>query len=336
MLQSRAIRKAQPTPGDVHVNRPLTNISVAFSQGAAGFIATTVFPVVPVASQSDQFFVFDRENWLVGGAQKRGPSAESAGGGYSVSTQNYRCDVWALHKDVGDQVRANSDTPLRPDQNATNWVTENMMITRDQEWAEKYFAASIWTNETDGVTGAPGANQFQFWDESGSTPILDIRAAMIGIKGSTGFKPNKLVLGAEVWNILIDHPDFLDRINQGQTPGGPALVMRQLLTQILELEDVVVAEAVVNSAVEGATESTDFIFGKSALLVHAAPNPGLEIPSAGYTFAWTGLLGAGASGTRISRFRMEEKKTDRIEGESAYEQNLVSADLGHFFATAIA
>jgi hypothetical protein len=28
-----------PTAGDVHVNRPLTNISIAYMQDAAGFVA---------------------------------------------------------------------------------------------------------------------------------------------------------------------------------------------------------------------------------------------------------------------------------------------------------
>ena len=334
MQQAVAIRKAQPTPGDVHVNRPLTNISVAFSQGADQFIAGRIFPEVPVANQSDLYYIYDRENWIVGGAQKRGPTAESAGGGWTQSTDNYRCDVWALHKDVGDQVRANADSPLRPDTDATQWVTENMLITRETEWATNFFATGVWGTEQAG-DATPTGTQFLFWSTVLSTPIEDIRAAKLSMLATTGKRANKLVVGPETWNVIVDHPDFIARINGGATTSQIAMVTRAQVAAILEIDEILVAEGVVNSANEGATESTGFILGKHALLVYAAPNPGLQIASAGYTFAWNGLLGAGASGTRISRFRMESIKSDRIEGESAYAHKVVAAELGHFFLNAV-
>ena len=68
-----------------------------------------------------------------------------------------------------------------------------------------------------------------------------------------------------------------------------------------------------------------------ALLVYAAPRPSLMAPSGGYTFSWTGLMGAGAMGGRISRFRMPHLKSDRVEMEMAFDHQLVSADLGYYF-----
>ena len=58
-------------------------------------------------------------------------------------------------------------------------------------------------------------------------------------------------------------------------------------------------------------------------------------PSGGYTFSWTGAIGAGDSGGRISRFRLEQLKSDRVEIEMAFDQKLVSADLGYRFDTPI-
>ena len=48
----------QPYSGQVHVDRPLTNISVAYLQNDNDYIADKVFPVVPVMKQSDRFFVY--------------------------------------------------------------------------------------------------------------------------------------------------------------------------------------------------------------------------------------------------------------------------------------
>ena len=49
-----------PSRGDVHVNRPLTNISIAFLQTQEAFVADRVFPNIPVTKQSDLFFTIDR------------------------------------------------------------------------------------------------------------------------------------------------------------------------------------------------------------------------------------------------------------------------------------
>jgi hypothetical protein len=59
------------------------------------------------------------------------------------------------------------------------------------------------------------------------------------------------------------------------------------------------------------------------------------VPSAGYTFTWSGLLGSNVLGTRISRFRMEHLKSDRIEIEQAFDHKKVAADLGGFFLNAV-
>ena len=71
--------------------------------------------------------------------------------------------------------------------------------------------------------------------------------------------------------------------------------------------------------------------GNSALLCYSAPNPGLLTPSAGYTFMWTGVSGGLGTTVGVSRFRMEELKADRVEGEIAFDNKVVGADLGYFW-----
>jgi len=94
--------------------------------------------------------------------------------------------------------------------------------------------------------------------------------------------------------------------------------------------------AVENTASEGATDVNAFIGGKSAALVYAAPSPGLMVPSAGYTFTWTGWFGAEDVGSRIKTFRMEPEEQLRVEIQNAYDMKQVSLDMGVFFATAVA
>lgn len=329
----------KPTPSDVHVNTPLTNISVAYLQSQSEFIADKVFPVVPVSHQSDRYYTYSRGDFNRDEAQLRAPSTESAGGGYTVdNTPNYYCNVYAFHKDIDDQLRANADNVLNLDNEATAFVTHKMLIKRERIWATKYFNTGIWSNNRAGASSNPsaGTSVYHWSDYTNSDPITDIRNLKVEIKKNTGFTPNKLVLGEQVYAALIDHPDLLDRVKYGQTAGKPAQLNKELLAQILELDEILVGGSIYNTAKEGQAESSSFILGKHALLVYAAPTPGLMTPSGGYTFSWTGYLGAGAFGNRMKKFRMDSIHSDRIEGEMAFDCKLVGADLGCFFNGIIA
>jgi hypothetical protein len=88
---------------------------------------------------------------------------------------------------------------------------------------------------------------------------------------------------------------------------------------MFDIPRVMVAKAVKATNNEGATEAYSFAFGKGALLAHIAPQPGLLTPSAGYTFAWTGVSGGLGATIGTSQFRMESIKADRVEAEMAWD-----------------
>lgn len=325
----------QPTPGDVHVNAPLTNISIAMLQSAGNFIGTRAFPNIPVSKQSDAYYSYDRGYFNRDEMAERAPGTESEGSGYAVDADNtYFCKVYAFHKDVPDQMRANADAALNPDREATTFVTQKALIKREKLFSDAYMQAGVWTNQRTGHASTEDATNTVFWDNTASDPINRVRDWKRTVLESTGFEPNKLVLGKKVYDVLLDHPDIIDRLKYGQTAGSPAMANREKLAQLFEIDEILVSKAISNTAKEGAANAHSFIIGKHALLCYAAPAPGLMTPSAGYTFSWTGYLGAGAEGTRIKQFRMENLESDRVEIQMAMTCKLIAADLG-FFANAI-
>src|SRR5258706_7929665 len=123
---------AEPTLTQVHVNRPLTNISQAYMQDSTDYIADKIFPIVPVQKQSDRYFVYTKGDWFRDETQVRAPATESAGGGYGLdNTPSYYAPLYAFHKDVDPQVRANSDVPLNADRDATLFITHRMLLKRE-------------------------------------------------------------------------------------------------------------------------------------------------------------------------------------------------------------
>jgi hypothetical protein len=317
----------QPTTNDVHVDAILTNISVAYIQDQGNFIANQVFPSVPVEKQSDKYFKYTKGDWFRDEAQLRAPSTESAGSGYSLSTDTYSTSVYAFHKDVDDQVRANADNPLNPDRDATTFVTQRMLLRQEIDWNTNYFTTGIW--DTDVV----GGSDFTVWSNyTSSDPIEDIETGKSTMLTNTGFMPNTLVLGYDVFRQLRHHPDIVDRIKYTSSE-VPA---EGILSRLFGVDRVLVTRGIKNSGAEGAADSFAQIHGKNAALYYVAPSPGLLTPSAGYQFAWRGVSDGMGQNIGISRFRMPELRADRIEAQMAWDYKVVSTDLGYFFSACVA
>lgn len=320
----------QPTTGSVHISAPLTNISVAYMQDQSRFIATKVFPIVPVGKQTDKYYKYTKADWFRDEAQRRAPATESEGSGYGITSDSYSCDIYAFHKDVDDHTRKNADAGINLDADATRFVTTRLLIRQEKLWTADAFATSIW------ATDVTGGTDFVQWDDKLSDPIADVETGRRTILASTGYMPNKLVIGYDVYKALKHHPDILARIQYGGTAGQPAMVNTRILAEIFELEEVLVCSAIENTAVEGATATMAFIQGKHALLCYSTPTPGLMEPTAGYTFSWREVSGGLGADLAISKMRMDLKKADRVEGEIALDNKIVATDLGYFFASAVA
>ena len=318
-----------PKMQDAHIDRAMTNISVSYLQDASNFVADKVFPIVPVKRQSDVFYIYNKGDFMRDEAQLRGAASESAGGDYGVEASSpYYCRKHAFHKDVTPEERANYDEPLDADMDATDFVSQKMLIRREMAWTDTFFKAGVWGTEYEGAAAA-AEGKLVYWNQPTSTPIQDVTNAGVEMAAATGVKPNVLLLSPKAFNALKNHDDILDRIRYTQK----GIVTADLLATLFEVDKVLVGWGVVNSAAKGTADDVDFIMGKHALLCYANPRPALKKPSAGYIFSWTGLEGAGTYGNRIVRLPMDilGLGTERIEGEIAFDCKQVCKDLGVFF-----
>jgi len=324
---------SQPTLNQVHANRPLTNLTIGWMQNQDHFIAHRVFPNVPVTHRSDDYYVWDRGSFNMDRAKKRAPATRAAFAGVGLSTDTYSVDVWALSDTIPDQIRDNADVAINLEQTKARALMNNMLISKESDWASKYFASGIWATDIAGNASPSGA-QALFWNNAASTPIEDIRAARTVMLESTGVMPNTMTVSQKVMDALVDHPDIVDRIKYSGGVGNqnPARTTVQALSQLFEIERILVSRGTVNTSPEGVAASNSFIAGNNALLTYSSGTPGIMEASAGYTFSWTGYLNGGNEfGVAMRNWRDEPIRADWVEAEMAYQHKLTAADLGYMF-----
>jgi hypothetical protein len=302
-------------------------------QRAENFIADKVFPVVPVDKQSDKYFVYDKNDWLRDEAQVRTDGTESVGSGYNIATATYYADVFAIHKDIGDQTRANADAPINVDREAAEFVTHRLLTRREIQFNNDFMTTGKWASDVTGVAASPTTGQTIQWsDYTNSDPIEDIERGKAGILSVTGLEANTLVLGYDVFRSLKNHPDLVDRIKYTSSQ----TITEDMLARMFDIERVLVSKSVKATNREGATGAYGFTTGKTALLAHVAPQPGILTPSAGYTFSWTGVSQGMGLTIGTSSFRLESLRATRVEAELAFDNKVVANDLGYFWNTIVA
>ncbi len=334
---------AMLTPSAVHIDAPLTNLTVAFLQDANGFIADRVFPKVSVSKKTDKYYIYNRADFnRTGQVQARAPRTQAPRVGMTLSQDTYSADVYSLATDYDFFTLANEDAALDIRAAGAQMLTHQLLIDREIKWANTYFAGGVWGTDWDGVASSPSASQVIQWsDYTNSTPITDVTRIMRTVQlKSGGFKPNVMVVGKEVRDTLVNHPTILARLNGGATVTNTALVTDAKLAEIFGVEEFMVMETVKNTAAEGLTESNAFIGGKLAGFYYRPRSSGLMIPSAGYTFTWDELEGASGHGIAIKSYRGDYLAIDGVaevlEANLAYDHKVVSADLGAVIDSVIA
>ena len=320
-----------PTQSALHVNRPLTDVLIAYTQDEMAFAAGRVFPEVGVQKASDIIPQWDRGDMLRDEMQRRAPTAKFARAGLrNDNTLSYSVETFGLEFPVDDDIRANQDEPYDLDEAAAVYLGQKILIKRELEFVTRAFTTGIWTGSSTG-TDLTGGTNFGKWNDATSTPIEDVKTQKRAILEETGRMPNVLVVGQAGWDALSEHPDIVDRLSIAQT----RVVTRDLVASLMEIDEVVVSMATRNTAQEGLTTDGSLIFGSNALLVYRPPagQRNAYLPAAGYTFAWRPFTPLGS--TAVSTYRDETIKSDIHRVEAAWDIKVVGPALGAFFSGVI-
>lgn len=316
----------QPNARDLHIDAYLTNVLVGYKNPA--YIASQIFPRVPVQKQSDIIPAVNQSSFFRDEAQLRAIGTKSQGSGWTNdNTNKYFCDRYSFRREIPDDLRDNTDQPFNLDVISSESALDKILMRRERDFTTSFMVTSKWGTDVTGGSTVP------VWsDYAASTPFVDLTTYDDTIEGSVGQTANTLVLGKQVWSKLKWHPDLVDTIKYTERGiPGP-----DLLAAAAEIDKVLIGKAIYTTSPEGTAEASVVytrIWGKNALLAYVPDAPSLMTPAAGYTFVWERVANADAY---IKRMRDEEREVDIVEANGYFDQKLVVKNAGVFFSGIVA
>ena len=270
-----------PEMKELQISGPLANVSIAYRNKT--YIADRMFNILDNVAPKAKIARYLKGAWFRDEAGIRGPGARANRGGYPVDYLDIATKEYAFAKEVTDEDRRNAlvqgAPPLKPEQDALEYATDKIDLKK-----ERRVASLVITGTWSGVAGEDAAG---LWAAgTGNTFLTDVRARIETIRANTGLKPNVLELDFGTYNSLKEESTVLDKIKYTER----GVLTKELIAAILELEEVIIGEAIYSTAKEK-KDGTDFTAanvweknaGKgSAFLFYRPPAPGLKVPAAGY------------------------------------------------------
>ena len=326
----------QIAKGAFRPHTALTNMALAYYQNASNYFAKAIFPVCRVNLSSDNYYIFNKEDLLRDSWQRKPAYGQVMPAVVSEHTETYAVQVDQMIMGI-DQIRQ-TDLQRRqgpaikdPRQQRTKTIAEQANIHQDRMFAEKYFKAGVWANEWTGKddTNVSGKEFIKFSNHN-SDPIKFVADQKTAMHQQTGRTPNKLAIGANVFDALRFHPAILERVKFGGSTANPAQVTKNVLAQLFEVEELVVLMSIYNQAKQGAEADMNFIGDPNALLLaYATDAPSIDEPSAGYIFTWD-MLGDGQILPIIHRVKDDATHSEEVEGLMACDMKKTADDLAVF------
>lgn len=273
-----AARTYAASDRDWHIDAALTEISIQFTLDPADFVAPQILPVVPVGKQYDRYYIWDREYWFRIPRTKRAPATEPNYVEFGVSSAAYHCNNYMLAGRIPYEDLSNADDALEIETSTARGLSQLLAL----DWEKR--VADLLTTITNAGSGRTYTGTDRWDDYGNSNPIADVTTGKAWMRLETGKTPNTLVVGAQVHDALLQHPDFIERVKY--TARADQAAIAAAIADIFGVQRYLVGNAVANGAAEGLPASMSYLWGKNAVLLYVPPAPGRNVPSAGYSFRW--------------------------------------------------
>ncbi len=329
-------RNAPPALPDVHVNQPLTDMSVAAIQSNENFVSNKM-PTVRSRTKTNIYYIYTTKDMIRRQMDKRAPFSAAPTGGFDYDQATYLIERRSLAYKIDADVHEQYDMPLDPDADAASFFDLQANLDSELSMKDAIWSTGIWSTNYAGVSSGASTGQFLRWNVSGSTPIVDLRTALRDVAlANGGIKPNTMIVGKDVFDVLADHDDVIDRYKaNGNGTGARQLATANAIAELIGVERVLVCEAVYNSAVEGAAASNAYALSNGCWVGYIDYSASrVKTPSAFLRFVFTGRRG-NVNGVRVKKYYEDRTDCYTYEMDADYLFKVTSASSGAFFSAVL-
>lgn len=260
--------------GTVHQNATLSNMSVQYAN--EDYIGTELLPVLPVAKESDTYYVYpqrERLNYPDDQLSDRGQANEIQ---ETRSTSNYTCKQYGYSNFVAQRTLNNQDAPLDEMVDLVEAINEGLAFRR-----EKRISTIMCTNTNFGSNTAAIAAASRWDTSSGGDPIKNLQDALKEIWNGRGASTMVAYSSLDVYNVLSRHQAILDLFKyNGSSPG---LATPDMIAGFFGIPRYLIGKAREETANEAATASYSRLWSDVFGIVRVATRMSRRNAVFGYT-----------------------------------------------------
>lgn len=319
-----------PSPSSALVTlRP--DLAASFEQydlamSMAGFIGTQVLSVVDVPAQAGNFGIIPIEQLLQTTTTTRAPGGAYPRSQYTFSPSTYATKENGMEEPVDDREAAMYANYLAAEQYAG-------LRARDRVMRNYEIRVTNLLTSTSTFTGAKTSGVAVTWKTFGSsTPVVDIVTAKKAVYANSGLLPNAVVMGWNAFQNCRQSAAVIDRVKySGQD--DPKNITTNILAQLFDVEQVIVAGTQKNTANEGAAVSLSQVWNDDRVQVcRIAKTQDFKEPCIGRTFHWS-ADGSSIGGT-VESYRDETVRSNIVRVRMDTDEQILYSAAGYLLTGA--
>jgi hypothetical protein len=294
-----------------------------------GFIGSQVMPVIVRQRQEGKFPRVPLDQLMTRLDLSRAPGGTYKRSVRDWSSDDYPTTEYGHEAPLDDRTLARYDDVIDAEEMESQVLQNAILQELEIQIAALMFNATTFAGRTAAVTNE--------WDDAtNADPIGDVNTAINAVRLAAGVKPNALVINDAVFRNVIQTDQVVNLIKyQGFMDARPGAIARAALAAVLNIDEVIVAEGIYNTADPGETAvPADIWSNEFALVARVAKTGNMLERCVGRTFLW-GEEGAtdGSDVAVISETYYEEnRRGNTLRARTDWGLETLQLECGYLFS----
>lgn len=290
-----------------------------------GYIGYRVLPILEVGRQSGSFGKVPVESLAKVDDVTRTSKGDYNRTDWKFGDDDYITKEYGLEGPVDRRNAAMYRDYFDAEAATAEIVLHKVLTAAEQRVAAAVFNTTTWTGSS--LTTSVSVE----WSTAATaTPIANVRAAALKVRNNSGFWPNALIINKIVFRNLQDCATVIERIHASGAgnPVKPTDITAAMLAQVFDLDEVIVADGVYDSAKEGQAASlTDIWDDEYAMVCKIGKTSNIAEACIGRTFHWS--EDGSQPGGLVESYYDERVRADVLRVRHEVHEKIIYPECGH-------